>query len=64
MENGTEKPKEQLETEGYALGAMISPLLALIGLGFSFPKIIPANSLWGKSIAIISISEGLIKNTY
>ncbi len=40
MENGTEKPKEQLETEGYALGAMISPLLALIGLGFSFPKII------------------------
>ena len=37
MENGTEKPKEQLETEGYALGAMILSLIALIGGCFSRP---------------------------
>jgi len=36
----------------------------MIQVLFSFPKIIAANSLWGKSLVIISISEGLIKNTY
>ena len=40
MENGTEKPKEQLETEGYALGAMIAPILASIADCFSLPGII------------------------
>lgn len=40
MENGTEKPKEQIEMESCALGAMISSLLALIGGCFSLPGII------------------------
>lgn len=54
MENGTEKPKEQIEIESYALGAMISPLLALIGLCLSFPKIIL------KPYAIATVIVGIL----
>ncbi len=60
MENGTEKPKEQLETEGYALYAMISSLIALIGSCFSRPgTILKACVIMGVIFGILSLFKAI-----
>lgn len=60
MENGTEKPKEQLETEGYALGAMILSLIALIGGCFSRPgSILRICVMVGVTFGILSLFKAI-----